>query len=110
MARSRRRYSRMMNKRRTARRTNTRRKMRGGGEKEIKERIIETLNDPEFGVIEKDVYDMSKDDILKVLRTMKDEIDIKSRKLAEAILIAGQLPDVAPLKKSPTRYFKFKFK
>ena len=82
--------------------------MRGGGEGEnrIKERIIEKLNDPEFGVIEKDVYDMSKADILKVLKTMKDEIDIKSRKLAEAILIAEQLPEVARLKRSTTRYFK----
>ena len=116
MARSRRRYSRMMNKRRTARRrtarrTNTRRKMRGGAEENrMKKLIIKTLNGAELGVIEKDVNKMCKGDLLKVLQIMNDEIHIKlgkipspsnseqlykqSGKLADAILIAKNLPDV----------------
>jgi predicted unusual protein kinase regulating ubiquinone biosynthesis (AarF/ABC1/UbiB family) len=96
MARSRRRYSRMMNKRRTARRrtarrrtarrrtarrNNTRRKMRGGGtverkERERKQQIIDELAN--VGIVITDlIAKMSKAQLLDKLNELKGEIYIK---------------------------------
>ena len=92
MARSRRRYSRMMNKRRTARRrtarrrtarrrTNTRRKMRGGAEERRKrvQQIIDKLADIGIVFTNPMIPDMSKPVLVKKLIDLSNQLhaDIK---------------------------------